>query len=98
VTLGITKQQYTSYIWPPDVRVVIDKDRRRLPTTEIKRLLKEKRLETPIEYNDGWWKVYDLQSMGMVLYDPKAKRYGIVRHNQEPIVFSSIEEVIREQP
>ncbi|MBB3210640.1 hypothetical protein FHS27_006488 [Rhodopirellula rubra] len=64
------------YIWPPDVRATIDKQRRPLPGSEAKRNLRSAALDLPKPHDDQWWLVYDLSPP--VVFDPNSNDYAIV--------------------
>ena len=75
-SLGISPETYASYIWPPDVRSAIDKERRQLPESQTKRDLRAAALPLPKKFDDRWWIVYELSHT--IVYDPRLKKYAFV--------------------
>ncbi|TWT29960.1 hypothetical protein Enr8_46170 [Blastopirellula retiformator] len=74
--LGISRESYEAYVWPPDVRATIDKQRRRLPESATKRSLRGAALELPKQHDDRWWLVYNVTPP--IAFDPQADQYGFV--------------------
>lgn len=74
--LGISRESYESYVWPPNVRKTIDKQRRDLPDSATKRLLRSSALELPKQFDDRWWIVYAVSPQ--IVFDPKSNKYGFI--------------------
>ena len=59
-SLGLTREQYTSYVYPPDVMATVDLERRKIPNQTVKLALREARQKYPERTDEGWWLVYRL--------------------------------------
>ncbi len=75
-SLGISPETYAFYIWPPDVRSAIDKERRKLPESKTKRDLRAAALPLPKQLDERWWVVYKLSHT--IVFDPRINTYGFV--------------------
>lgn len=66
----------------------IDFERRELPTSPVKKLLKESKVEHPENQGDNKWLIYDIIKMGKVYYNAETETY-----NFQSETFDSIEEL-----
>jgi hypothetical protein len=62
-SLGLTREQYTSYVYPPDVMATVDLERRKIRSQAVKLALRDARQKYPERTDDGWWIVYRLLSL-----------------------------------
>jgi hypothetical protein len=90
--LGISRESYESCVWPPDVRAMIDKQRRGLANSETKRTLRSSALELPRKHDDRWWLVYNVSPL--VVFDPKSNEYGLVGDNGAVRIVGDIAAVV----
>ena len=90
--LGISRESYESYVWPPDVLATIDQQRRSLPNSETKRLLRLTALQQPKQHDERWWRVYDVAPP--VVFCPQSNEYGLVMEDDAVEVVGDIGSVV----
>jgi len=77
------------------VGIDIDLQRRDLPQSKEKSLLRDARVDIPIEVRTNSWLVYDFPDRLQICYETDSKIYSLLAPGENPQVFASLEPVIQ---
>ncbi len=78
-----------------NIRSEIDCQRRDLPQSDVKRLLRDSRLPIPEQAADGVWVVYVLPDQRRISYAPDLGIYSLSEPDGQAATFAGVEEVVR---
>lgn len=83
---GLSKEKIESYVYPPDVMMCVDLERRKLKGMEMKERLKASRQAYPEQVEENWWCVYKVvQPKLSILYNHRNKSYRIIYQDHDEI-------------
>jgi len=76
------------------VQTQVDYERRDLPSSETKQILRDSRPQLPAAQADGTWLVYGIARVGEVFYDPEDSSYKLVGAGREVACFTDVSELV----